>query len=294
MRACMNTLFAVVAAAALGSGAVTANAAIVNLSADMDSAQETAGVDPATPAEAMGSASMSFDTETSILTWNIVYSGLSEKSGEATGLHFHGPAAVGVDAGVVVNVGDTSGLPSPSIGSATLTAAQATELLDGLWYINAHTTLNGGGEIRGQVVVATAFIDLTSSLDTEQEIPAPSGAEGAMGSAVMTYAPDTNVLTWNIIFSGMSSAVQAMHFHGPAARGVATGVQLNIGEISGLASPVAGSAVITEVQEEELLAGDWYINIHTMNNGSGEIRGQVDPQPMFSDGFEGTTETAAR
>jgi hypothetical protein len=40
---------------------------------------------------------------------------------------------------------------SPFEGSATLTDAQATDLLAGRWYVNVHTKANKGGEIRGQV-----------------------------------------------------------------------------------------------------------------------------------------------
>ncbi len=47
-----------------------------------------------------------------------------------------------------------SGLGSPSIGSAVITASQVTDLLAGLWYINVHTGLNLPGEIRGQVSVS--------------------------------------------------------------------------------------------------------------------------------------------
>ena len=41
---------------------------------------------------------------------------------------------------------------SPFEGSATLTDAQAAELMAGQWYVNVHTAAHPGGEIRGQVV----------------------------------------------------------------------------------------------------------------------------------------------
>ena len=40
---------------------------------------------------------------------------------------------------------------SPATGSATLTDAQAADLMAGRWYVNIHTAANRGGEIRGQV-----------------------------------------------------------------------------------------------------------------------------------------------
>ncbi len=40
---------------------------------------------------------------------------------------------------------------SPAEGSATLTDAQAADLVAGKYYVNIHTAANPGGEIRGQV-----------------------------------------------------------------------------------------------------------------------------------------------
>ena len=40
---------------------------------------------------------------------------------------------------------------SGSEGSATLTDAQAADLMAGKYYVNIHTEANKGGEIRGQV-----------------------------------------------------------------------------------------------------------------------------------------------
>jgi hypothetical protein len=67
--------------------------------------------------------------------------------------HFHGPAEVGKNAPVVIFI-STKGAPftSPFSGSATLTDAQAADLMAGMWYANIHTPANPGGEVRGQVL----------------------------------------------------------------------------------------------------------------------------------------------
>ena len=70
-------------------------------------------------------------------------------SGPATAAHFHGPAETGKNAGVAVAIPNATS--SPVEGSATLTDAQAADLIAGKYYVNIHTAANPGGEIRGQV-----------------------------------------------------------------------------------------------------------------------------------------------
>jgi CHRD domain len=97
-----------------------------------------------------GSAAITYDPTTRVVTWTITYSGLS---GPATMAHFHGPADKGKNAPVVIwlsTKGSTA--DSPFKGEATLTPEQAQEFTAGKWYVNVHTQANPGGEIRGHVV----------------------------------------------------------------------------------------------------------------------------------------------
>lgn len=94
-----------------------------------------------------GDAKLTLDTATKVLTWKITYKGLS---GAATMAHFHGPAAVGSNAGVAVPI---TVAPNTMEGQATLTAQQMEDLMGGRYYINIHTQQSPGGEIRGQVML---------------------------------------------------------------------------------------------------------------------------------------------
>lgn len=94
-----------------------------------------------------GTADIKLDNATNELSWKVTYSGLT---GDATAAHFHGPAAPGQNASVVVPF--KGSVASPIEGKATITPGQAADLVAGKWYVNIHTAANPGGEIRGQVV----------------------------------------------------------------------------------------------------------------------------------------------
>jgi len=133
--------------AALASGAALAFAspsiaATVTLKADLKASSEV----PPNDSEGTGSLTVTYDDASKKLSWK---GSTSDLSGPATAAHFHGPAGPGENAGVVVPI---SGANKGAFeGSATLTDAQATEMLAGKWYVNVHTATNKGGEIRGQL-----------------------------------------------------------------------------------------------------------------------------------------------
>jgi CHRD domain len=97
-----------------------------------------------------GTAELTYDPSTRVVTWNIPFSGLSSPT---TMAHFHGPAKQGANGPVVIWL-STQGKPpaSPITGQATLTPEQAQQFIAGEWYVNVHTQSHPAGEIRGQVV----------------------------------------------------------------------------------------------------------------------------------------------
>lgn len=100
---------------------------------------------PPNDSKGTGTADVSFDTASKLLTWKVSYSGLT---GPVTMAHFHGPAEPGKNAGIMVPFKD---ITSGAEGSATLTDSQAADLMAGKLYVNVHTKAHPGGEIRAQV-----------------------------------------------------------------------------------------------------------------------------------------------
>ena len=138
MKTLISTL-ALAAAITASLAAAPVSAEMLAFKADLKAASEV----PPTDSTATGTATVDVDTATKELKWTIQYSGLT---GDATAAHFHGPAAVGENAGPAV---DISG--KIESGSATLTDAQIADLQAGKLYINIHTAKFPDGEIRGQV-----------------------------------------------------------------------------------------------------------------------------------------------
>lgn len=122
-----------------------AQAATKVFKAAMDGASEV----PPTASTGTGAATVTLDTATRKLTWDVTYSGLT---GPAMAAHIHGPADPGKNAGVVVPL--TGSLKSPIKGAKVLTSAQVADLEAGKYYVNIHTAVNKGGEIRGQLMPA--------------------------------------------------------------------------------------------------------------------------------------------
>jgi hypothetical protein len=92
-----------------------------------------------------GDASGYLDNDTKTLTLTIHYDNLRAP---LTAWHIH-KAAAGSNGSVIFNFGTPQ--PSGFIYTTTLTAEQEADLANGLFYVNLHTSVFAGGEIRGQL-----------------------------------------------------------------------------------------------------------------------------------------------
>lgn len=124
--------------------------------------------------------------------------------------------------------------------------------------------LGGGGDALAEKV------QLKAALSGKAQVP-PNDSKGT-GSGTMTYDTATKELSWNIIYKDLKADAAAAHFHGPAEATANAGVVV---PFASPRSPITGKATLTDAQAAELLAGKWYINVHSPAFPAGEIRGQV-------------------
>ncbi len=116
--------------------------------------------------------------------------------------------------------------------------------------------------------------NISASLTAAQEAP-PTNSTGT-GTLTGTYDASTYKLTFTLNWSGITGPPSAMHFHGPALAGVNASPIVPITGFPTTASgTVSGTAMLTAGQNDDLIAGRVYVNIHTSANPAGEIRGQV-------------------
>lgn len=92
----------------------------------------------------------------------------------------------------------------------------------------------------------------------------------ATGNVSATYNKSTKTLNYTVTYSGLTPT--AGHFH-IGAPGVAGPVVITFPYLA--YSPITGSTLLTQLQEDALLAGNMYANLHTAANTGGEIRANV-------------------
>ena len=115
-----------------------------------------------------------------------------------------------------------------------------------------------------------ANVNLKADLKGAGEVP-PVDSKGA-GSVSATYDTATKKLSWKGSVSGLSGPATAAHFHaGEAGKNGAVVVPIAGAENGSF----EGSATLTDEQATDLMAGKWYVNVHTAANKGGEVRGQV-------------------
>jgi hypothetical protein len=112
-------------------------------------------------------------------------------------------------------------------------------------------------------------VNLKASMTANNEVP-PNSSKGT-GTVTASYDTSSKQLSWKGSYSDLTGPATAAHFHsGEPGKNGPVAVP-----ITPSTTPFEGSATLTDAQAAGLLAGNWYVNVHTQANKGGEIRGQV-------------------
>ncbi len=207
-----------------------------------------------TTSTAVGTGRFTLDTNANTLSYEIRYGGLSTPE---TVSHIHGPAQVGVNAAPV----HTLPLGRVKTGVWNYSEPEEANILSGRTYVNIHSSQFPGGEIRGQIV---SFV---SPMDGAQT----GAAATAKGMGYYLINTDDNVVTYTITISGLSSPETGAHIHGFESFGIDGGIVHTLPS----GTPKTGAWNYSEADEESILLGLAYANVHTDAYPAGEIRGQI-------------------
>jgi hypothetical protein len=117
------------------------------------------------------------------------------------------------------------------------------------------------------------MMTFTAKLTAASEVP-PKDSKGT-GTATVMLDTATKKITYDVTYSGLTGPATMAHIHGPAPVGENAGV---ITPLMPPASPIKGTATLTDAQIADMEAGKYYVNVHTEKNKGGEIRGQLMKQ----------------
>jgi hypothetical protein len=143
------------------------------------------------------------------------------------------------------------------------------------------------------LILAALFVFIVSAparaevffayLNGEQEAPTPVNT-GATGYARVVLNESTGMISFTVVFTGLTGAQNNAHIH-TGAIGVSGPVTINLGIVGGTSGTITGSAAITSAQIAAMRAHQFYVNVHSSTFGNGEIRGQLGiKRPVDFDG----------
>ena len=124
-------------------------------------------------------------------------------------------------------------------------------------------------------IASPALADMiTMQADLKPANEVPPGTGDGKGTVTATFDTASKKLSWQGSYSDLSGPATAAHFHtGVAGKNGGVAVPIFSGAMA--KSPFEGSATLTDAQVADLMAGKFYVNIHTATHKAGEVRGQL-------------------
>ena len=228
---------------------------------------------PAVSTEAEGVGSFILNATHDTMCVMVTVKGLS---GPITGAHIH-EGDTGVSGPIIIPLTTINGYTiTQTITGTDLSQANLAKFLDGHYYVNVHTADNPNGEIRGQIRLETdhAFVAI---LDGAQEVPPI--ITSAVGIVVIDVYRNMKTADIFAQFTGLGDPVTGFSLY--------QGTPSVTGPIlANYDTSVSGNVINIEVEDSvfvnDLLAGNVYVNVLTIGNPGGEIRGQFVESTMLT------------
>jgi hypothetical protein len=116
---------------------------------------------------------------------------------------------------------------------------------------------------------------ISGNASGNQVVPAVSGA--GTGTITGTYNPNTHMLTYTHAWNNLTGApIGGGLYHGTSGtNGPLIGTAWSFEPSATGSGTATGTMTLSETQEQQLLAGDWYYGYNTTVNPTGEVRGQI-------------------
>lgn len=112
-----------------------------------------------------------------------------------------------------------------------------------------------------------------ATLTGANEVPPVSTS--ATGTYNAVYNRTTKVLSYTVSYQGLTPTMGHIHsVTATTAAGNTGGITVPFGGT--LTSPITGSTTLTEAQMTDMYAKKTYVNLHTAQNPTGEIRGNIE------------------
>lgn len=118
-------------------------------------------------------------------------------------------------------------------------------------------------------------IQIRTVMNAAQEVPSPTGAVSSAGgtfSATVTKSDTGASISWQMSFTGLTGDAIAAHIHTGA---VGTPGPVVLALCGPCSTPASGTGTVPQAVVDAIQAGTAYVNVHTVTNKGGEIRGQL-------------------
>ena len=225
-----------------------------------------------------GTLSYTLTSDATGITQAHIHLGAADATGGVVAFLFGSvdPGVDGIDVSGSISAGDVIGDIAGDFDA--LVAA----LNSGNAYVNVHTEMYPGGEVRGQIAAAAAqATSFSTTLSGGAEVPPVTTAAGGSFSATLsdgtlsyTLTSDATGITQSHIHLGAADAnggVVAFLFGSvdPGVDGIDVSGSISAGDVIG---DIAGDfdALIAALND-----GNAYVNVHTEMYPGGEVRGQI-------------------